>query len=105
MSTNHQPFTRQRTVSDMRELADAFVRGMGAHVRSGSALTCTEHVARSYAEPIAVFDPDRPGTLLITSARFSVTTSKHTGIVRRAAEARGVPVEPVEHDRLRELAR
>ena len=104
MSNTHPQFTRQRTVST-RELADTFVRGMGAHVRNGSALSCTAEVARSYAEPVAMFDPGRPGTLLVTTATFSVTTSKHVGMIRRAAEGYGVPVEPVEHDRLRELAR
>jgi hypothetical protein len=90
-------YTRQRTVSAL-ELADAFVRGQGATVRTSSALSCTAETVYSYAEPIATFDRERQGTILLTSARFSVTTSKHIGQIRRAAESNGVPLEIVDHE-------
>jgi len=97
-------YTRQRTVN-ATGLADAFARGMGAHVRTSSALSCTAETAYSYAEPIATFDPERPGTLLVTSAKFSVTTSKHTSQIIQGAIQNNVPVERVEHERIRKLAR
>jgi hypothetical protein len=89
-------YIKQRSVS-ARELANAFVRGNGHAVRSGSALSATRETIYSYAEPIAAFDPTRPGTLLLTSAKFSVTTSKHTGMIRAAAALNGVPFETVDH--------
>jgi hypothetical protein len=95
-------YTPQRTVSQS-EAADAFVRGNGHAVRTSSALRTTREVAYSYAEPVAMFDPDRPGTLLITTASFSRTTSKHVGAIRRAAEHHGVPHEDADHNVLHQL--
>lgn len=99
--------TPQRT-GNARELADAFARGMGDHYRSTSALRVTREAAYSYAEPIARFDPSRPGTVMLSDAcakhggtPFSNTTSKHIGQIRAALEARGVPFDITEHNWLK----
>jgi hypothetical protein len=96
--------TKQRVVSQ-KDAADAFVRGMGAHVRCSSALTTHAESAFSYAEPIAAFDHEKRGTIHLTTEKFSVTTSKHVGMIRRAAEQHGVPVVDSPHATLRALTR
>jgi hypothetical protein len=98
-----QSYTPQRRVG-MKDHADAFVRGNGHAVYGGSAFRTTREIAYSYAEPIAVFDPERQGTLLISTAKFSATTSKHQGTVERAAYDRGVPYDRVDHERVRAAA-
>jgi hypothetical protein len=99
-----QASTKQRVVSQS-DAADAFVRGAGASVRCNSALTTHAETAFSYAEPIAAFDPEKRGTIHLTTEKFSVTTSKHVGMIRRAAARHGVPVIDSPHATLRRIAR
>ena len=69
------------------------------------ALSFRTYAAFSYAEPIAIVDSS--GVLLVTDARFSVTTSKHTGLVAGtwAIEHGSDTVRTVDHSTLRARAR
>lgn len=99
----HRPITPQRAVNG-REAADAFVHGHGSRVRSvSSSLTITDRAAYSYGVPIACFDPVRQGTLHITRDTYSTTTSKHTGMIRRACEAHNVPTIDSDEPTLRRM--
>lgn len=70
----------------------------------GTALTFDGDVAYSYAEPIAVREGD---TLYRTTARFSVTTSRHNTIVtgRFAVMHGSDKVIDIDHGTIREMTR
>lgn len=72
---------------------------------TGTALSFRTYAAFSYAEPIATVDSD--GTLLVTDAKFSVTTSKHTGMVAAAwaIEHGSDSVRTIPHGELRSRCR
>lgn len=89
-------------------------RAIGRHVfdgipaqNSSGSLTFDGRFVYSYAEPIAVLND---GTLYVTTARFSVTTSKHRSVVAGGfAVAHGIAPDygtaDIDHGDLRALAR
>ena len=72
---------------------------------TGTALSFRTYAAFSYAEPIAYVRSDN--TLLVTDAKFPVTTSKHTGMVASAwaIEHGRDSVRSVPHSELRAYCR
>lgn len=77
----------------LQQVAQDFVerrtRSAASDNQSG-ALHNRGEVAYSYREPIARHSSDGDGpTILLTSHRFSVTTSKHQSAIRRAAAQAG----------------
>jgi hypothetical protein len=89
-----------------REIGRYVFDGVPAQNSSGS-LTFDGVYVYSYSEPIAMLDG---GTLYVTTARFSVTTSKHGSAVAGGfAVAHGVApdygVADIEHGDLRAHAR
>lgn len=87
-----------------REASSAFAQGETP--ATASALSFRGRAVYSYEEPIAIRSEDG-STLYVTTARFSVTTSKHRTIVAGAfAVARGADrVVDVEHAAIRAQAR
>lgn len=86
-----------------REAARAFAQGESPRTRS--ALTFQGPIAWSYREPIAYRTLD--GRLLVTTARFSMTTSHHTSAVAGsfAVEHGANAVVYAAHGELRKIAR
>jgi hypothetical protein len=68
------------------------------------SLTFDGLVAWSYAEPVAVLDPET-NTAYVTRGRFSITTSGHTGTVGAACAIAGLDIQDRSHGRIRKLAR
>lgn len=85
-----------------RAASTAFAQGLNP--RTGCALTFRGDIAYSYAEPIAV---RVGGTLHITTAKFSMTTSHHRGAVAGcfAIENGAENVIDTDHGVIREMAR
>jgi len=89
-----------------REVGRYVFDGIPAQNSSGS-LTFDGQFVYSYSEPIAMLDG---GTLYVTTARFSVTTSKHrSAIAGGFAVAHGIAPDygtaDIEHGDLRGRAR
>ncbi len=80
------------------QIARAFARG-STDIYSSTALSVRKGFLFSYAEPIAVL---RGARMLVTTAHFSVTTSKHRSGAIRAATG---TVGDIEHGELRRMAR
>lgn len=81
--------------------ADAFVRG--ENPRTHAALTFEQGFAYSYGEPVAILAGS--SRVWITSGRFSVTTTRHTNQVARAAARAGMEVVEKDHGTMRKAAK
>lgn len=98
------PRTNNRSAArKFAQLADTTDKTL-PHTHTG-ALNFRTYAAFSYAEPIAIVDSS--GVLLVTDARFSVTTSKHTGLVAGTWSIEHGPdtVRTVDHADIRARAR
>lgn len=82
-----------------REIAAAFAQGDSAH--GAGALRSEGRLAYSYAEPIAIWTGE-PGAseCLVSTLRYSMTTSHHLGAIRSALASAGKRIRYVEHAEL-----